>query len=76
MAQLRNVVLASLIYGFEVLGKYVDTELLSPDYIKDMAILTQHEMTSTCFIQIPTTAAILPPPPPITVKLLYNSPQL
>ena len=50
MAQLRNVGLASLIYGFKVLGKYVDMELLSPDYIKDMAILTQHEMTSTCFI--------------------------
>ena len=73
MAQLRNVVLASLIYGFEVLRKYVDTELLSPDYIKDMAILMQHEMTNTCFIQIPTTAAPLPlPPPPTTTMIIPN----
>jgi len=55
MARLRNVVLAlarngvmlwdtSLIYGYEASGKYGVTELLSPDCMKDVAILTQQRL--------------------------------
>lgn len=55
MARLRNVVLAlakngtmlwdtSLIYGFEASAKYSITELLSPDCMRDVAILTQQRL--------------------------------
>ena len=55
MVRLRNVVQAldrngtmlcdtSLIYSYEARGKYSVTELLSPDCMKDVALLTQQQL--------------------------------
>ncbi len=55
LCRLRNVILAlagngtllwdtSIMYGWEASTKYAVTELLSPDSMKDVALLTQQRM--------------------------------